>query len=202
MSLPRSTFLESLVRLNRLDAAGFATWDFLPGMRFGERAAWWSGGAQRATPHEGLDICLYRTGEGRRLPLGAGARVPALWPGEVVALTLDFLGVSVFVAHAWQDREGRRLHSVYGHLDPRPGLAWGILLAAGEEVGAVAQPSGSRGAAPPHLHLTVALVGGGSGPGRLDWNTMRESSRVRLLDPLPILCDTMPPHGGGRLTAT
>ena len=73
-----SAFSELLIRWNGLDAAGFAAWEFLPGMRFGERAAWWRGGADRGSAHEGLDLCWYRTGDGRRLSLGAGARVPVI----------------------------------------------------------------------------------------------------------------------------
>ena len=197
-----SAFSAQLISWNALDAQGFSTWDFLPGMRFGERAAWWRGGDERANPHEGLDIRGFLTGDGRRLPLGAGARVPVLWGGEVVSIAPDFLGASVFVAHERQDSEGRRLHSVYGHVEPRPGLTGGTLLRDGDEVGTIADPAGRGTAVPPHLHLTVALMCGGIVPENLDWNTMRDRGWVLLLDPLPILCGTMPPRGDGVRTTT
>lgn len=181
----RTAFGLLLVRWNGLDAAGFAAWDFLPGMRFGERAAWWSAGGKRDVPHEGLDILYFRTADGRRRSVGAGARIPVVWPGEIVAVTPDFLGASVFVAHRDRDGEGRLLHTICGHLLPDPGLAAGSLLCKGDAIGTIApgRPSGP----PPHLHLTVALIDRTGGPQRLGWAAMRDATRVRLLDPLPIL---------------
>lgn len=162
-------------------------WEFLPGMRFGERAAWWRGAAARAADHEGLDICRYRTRDGRRLGLVAGARVPAVWAGEVVAVVPDFLGVSVFVAHESRDGRGWRLHTAYGHVLPRAGLAPGSLLGDGEEIGTIADTAARRHAVPPHLHLTLALIDPAAGEGVLDWGALREKSRVQLLDPMIIM---------------
>jgi len=190
--LPFSAFGGRLIRWNGLDAAGFAAWDFLPGMRFGEFASWWRDGTARDAPHEGLDIGWYRSGDGRRLALGAGARVPVLWAGAVVAVVPDFLGASVFVAHDRADCEGRLLHTVYGHVEPRAGLAPGARLGDEDLVGSIVAPVGARVAVPPHLHLTVALIDRAGGPERLDWGAMRAATRVLLLDPLPILCGTMP----------
>ena len=185
-ALPPSAFGGRLIHWNGLDAAGFAAWEFLPGMRFGERIAWWRDGADRGSPHEGLDLLFFRTGDGRRLALGPGARVPVVWAGEVVAVVRDFLGSSVFFAHEGLDARGRRLHTVLGHLEPRRGLAAGCAVLAGEEAGAVADPAGRRSAAPPHLHVTVGWVAAG-GPLRLDWTALRDPARVLLLDPLPLL---------------
>jgi len=188
MTLPCLSFSERLVRVNNLDAAGFAAWDFLPGMRFGGRAAWWREGAERELPHEGLDIGWFHTRDGRRLPLGVGARVPVIWQGVVVAITPDFLGRSVFVAHDRLDAEGRRLHTVYGHIDPRPRLAPGDPLREGSAIGVIADASRRKTAVPSHLHVTIALIAREGGPTRLDWNALRDRSRVILLDPEPILC--------------
>lgn len=187
-----SAFGERLIRWNGLGAAGFAAWDFLPGMRFGDREAWWRDGAPRDAPHEGLDLGAFRTGDGRRVPLGPGVRVPALWAGAIVAVVPDFLGRSVFVAHDRRDGEGRRLHSVYGHLVPRPGTAPGAALREGEEVGAIADPAARSSTVPAHLHLTVAWIADGT-PGMLDWSVLRDRARALLVDPLPLVCATMPP---------
>jgi hypothetical protein len=182
-----SRFCERLVSLNGLDAAGFAAWEFLPGMRFAERAAWWRGGSDRGAGHEGLDFCWYRTNDGRRLSLGAGARVPPVYAGEVVSIVKDFLGASVFVAHARHDAAGRRLHTVYGHIAPVPGLAPGSMLDAADAVGAIAAPAANSSTVPPHLHLTVALIAAAPAPAPLDWELLRDRSRVLLLDPMMIM---------------
>jgi murein DD-endopeptidase MepM/ murein hydrolase activator NlpD len=191
---PRSSFLEHFLRLNGLDAAGFAAWEFLPGMRFGEREAWWRGGAPRDAPHEGVDLRGFRGPDGGSARLVPGMRVPALWAGIVAAMVPDFLGRSVFVAHDRCDSGGRRLHSVYGHLDPRPGLAPGGALREGEEVGTVADPAARSSPVPPHLHLTVALIAGGGEGAGLGWAALRDPARAVLLDPLPHLCATMRPR--------
>lgn len=156
-------------------------------MRFLERAAWWRGGADRGGVHEGLDICWYRTVDGRRSSLGAGARVPVIFGGEVVSVVADFLGASVFVAHARHDEEGRRLHTVYGHILPRAGLAAGTLLEELDAVGTVAETSGRRSPVPPHLHITLALIDRVGGPEQLDWGALREKGRTVLLDPMIIM---------------
>jgi hypothetical protein len=162
-------------------------------MRFGERAAWWRDGAERDVPHEGLDIGWFRSRDGRRLPLGPGARVPVLWGGEIVAIVPDFLGRSVFVAHGTPDGEDRRLHTVYGHIDPCPGLAPGSVLSDGDELGTLARSAPGKTTVPPHLHLTLALIAREVGPAQLGWEVLRDCGRVLLLDPLPIVCGTMRP---------
>ena len=190
---PGSAFTERFLLINELEAEGFASWEFLPGMRLGEREAWWRDGAPRDAPHEGLDLRGFRTPEGRSVPLRPGARVPVLWAGAVAAVVPDFLGRSVFVAHERLEGEGRRLYSVYGHLEPRPGLAPGRALREGEEVGAIADPAARSSPVPPHLHLTVALIAGGGERAALGWATLRDPARALLLDPLPLLWGMMPP---------
>jgi len=180
-------FSELLIRWNGLDSAGFAAWEFLPGMRFGERAAWWRDGGERGDPHEGLDLCWFRTRDGRRSSLAAGASVPTIWAGEVVAAVDDFLGISVFVAHERHDARGWRLHSIYGHIRLRTGLAPGSALNDEDTVGTIAAVAGRKSAPPPHLHLTLALIDPEGGPARLDWNAIGDKSRVCLLDPMIIM---------------
>lgn len=182
-----SSFGERLVLWNGLAASGFTAWEFLPGMRFAERGAWWRGGADRGADHEGLDICCYRTGDGRRPRLGAGARIPVVYPGEVASVVADFLGSSLFVAHERRDGLGRQLHTVYGHILPRPGLVPGSPLGDGDAVGTIADTSGSRREVPPHLHLTLALIDRAGGPERLDWGALREKNRTLLLDPMIVM---------------
>jgi hypothetical protein len=183
-----------MIRWNGLEEAGFAAWEFLPGMKFAERVAWWRDGAGRTGAHEGLDIRFYRTGDGSRLSLGAGARVPAIWPGRVAAVVDDFLGRSVFLVHECADGEGRRLHTVYGHVDPCPGLAPGNPLDDGEAIGTIADSACRKSAVPPHVHVTLALIGGTE---PLDWPALRDPTRALLLDPLPIVIGSPSPDGTG-----
>jgi hypothetical protein len=188
MSLAFSDFSERLIGWNGLRSLGFAAWEFLPGMRFSEREAWWRDGSDRRDAHEGLDICWYRTVHGQRLSLGAGARVPVIYGGEVVSVVEDFLGTTLFVAHARRDAGGRRLHTIYGHIAPASGLAPGSRLVDGAAVGVIAETSGRNVPVPPHVHISLALVAGGQLSGtRLDWASLRDPARATLLDPMPIM---------------
>jgi hypothetical protein len=179
-------FVEQFLRLNGFDAEEFVGWEFLPGMRFGERNAWWREGAPRDAPHEGLDLAAFRARGGRSVPLEPGTLIPVLWAGTVAAVVPDFLGRSVFVAHDCRDAGGRRLHSVYGHLDPRPGLESGCALCEGEEVGVIADPAARTSSVPSHLHVTVAWIAAGASE-TIDWRTLRDSAKTLLTDPLPLL---------------
>lgn len=187
VSLAPSAFNDLLIRWNGLDAAGFAAWEFLPGMRFGERAAWWRDGCERSAAHEGLDLCWYRTRDGRLSSLGAGARVPVVSAGELVSVVDDFLGISLFVAHERHDEQGRRLHTIYGHVVPRRDLVPGSLLFDEDEVGTIADTAAGRRSVPAHLHVTLALIEREGGPARLDWGALRDVRRVVLLDPMSII---------------
>jgi hypothetical protein len=187
-----SGFSERLISWNGLLEAGFAVWEFLPGMRFNERTAWWRGGADRGGSHEGLDICWYRTLDGRRLSLGADTRVPVICAGEVVSVVADFLGVSLFVAHDQRDNQGRQLHTIYGHIDPGARLVPGSFLVDGDAVGTIADASRRRTAAPSHLHITLALINRDGGPERLDWDALHDRPRVILLDPMIVMKSRFP----------
>ena len=68
-------------------------------MGFGATGKWWAEG-MRATPHNGLDMRLYEDADGREAALDEATLVPTMDDGEVVAIIRDFLGESVFVAHA------------------------------------------------------------------------------------------------------
>lgn len=186
-ALEPASFGERLACWNGLDVGEGAAWEFLPGMRFGDLEAWWRVGAPRQSPHEGLDILWRRAADGSKSQLAPGARVPALWAGKVVAIVPDFLGCSLFVAHARADGEGRRLHSIFGHIQASADLVPGSAIGENDEVGRLAQPPSGRIAVPAHLHLTVAWVAPAGPESRLGWALLRDRSRAVLLDPLPVV---------------
>jgi hypothetical protein len=94
------------------------------------------------------------------------------------------------VGHDGRDEAGRRLHSVCGHIEPRPGLVPGSHLHEGDEVGAIADPTARKSSVPPHLHVTVAWISGGA---PLGWDALRDPARTAPIDPLPFVCATMSP---------
>lgn len=178
-------FLGSFAALNGLGPEQIAAWVVPPGMEFGACLAWWRPGTERPTSHAGLDFASYRDCQGDDHPLLAGARIPALYPGQVAAVFQDFLGSTVLLRHPFQDQRGWRFCTIYGHLLPAPGSKCGVRLAAGDLVGTVAGSVEARVAA--HLHLSVAWLAPALVGTDLDWPTLERSVLVDMLDPAPFL---------------
>ena len=158
---------------------------FHPGMLFGSRERWWGDPRPRPTPHEGLDLWCVADAAGREQSLPLSFRVPAAFPGVVVRLLPDFLGLTVCLRHERRE-EGACLYSLLGHLRPRPGLGAGTAVAAGEILGTLAAPAKPT-RVPPHLHLTLALLPPAQEAECLNWEILGRHPGVRLVDPLPVL---------------
>lgn len=178
-----SAFHQTLIRENSLDRDGFAGWLFCAGMLFLSRAAWWGDRGRRSSPHEGIDLLLYRNGAGTLLALGQQTRVPVLYDGTVVCMVKDFLGISVFVEHAFPDRD-RPLISIYGHTLPFPHVQPGTRLKEGEIIGTL---GGRSGSVRPHLHLSTGRVAHRTLCSGLDWKRVNDPEAFALIDPLPLL---------------
>ena len=180
-------FSIQMVSCNNLDDEGFIEWLFSPAMLFGSHDKWWGGTGGWDTPHEGLDICRYRTSDGAIGYLGAGALVPVIYEGRIVHVIDDFLGKSVFVVHDKESRDGDRLFTIYSHITPRNCVRPGKTLNAGDYVGTIADPLSKGRTVRPHLHISAARITDTVTPGELDWSTINGNTGVTLVNPLGIL---------------
>ncbi len=179
-------FEERLRRCNSLDDHGFQEWVFHPAMLFGARSKWWGDQGKRDRPHEGLDLCLYRTKEGNILRLDEKTKVPVIFAGEIVKVCDDFLGESIFVSHHTFDKQGRRLHTLYGHIKPYSRMRPGMLLQEGDIIGTIAGTRKRNGAVPCHAHISVAWIPDSVPVQELDWKSVGDP-KVVLLDPLTVI---------------
>ena len=181
---PTSRFYSSFLRLNHLDRE-CADWQFLPGMLFTDKAAWWKNGLRR-NMHEGIDLLSLADHSGQSLELPKQALIPPLWDGEVVALFEDFLGSTVVVRHPVLDGHGWRLVSLYGHVHPL--VTCGTLISAGEPLAEVTFGKTRGESAPPdHLHLSVGWLAPGWPASELRWTTLWTTPGIVLIDPLPLI---------------
>lgn len=176
------SFIRDVGGLNDFAGAGFARLVFERGMLFGDGSKWWGDRGKRTAPHEGLDIRYYRDGAGAVRPLGR-ALVPAIADGTVIRIIDDLLGRSVFVSHG-SPIAGKLLFSIYAHVDPAGAVQPGASVRVGREIAVIAGAHGTGGAAPSHLHLSMALVPESRAEERLDWKSMGPDSDVMLIDPL------------------
>jgi murein DD-endopeptidase MepM/ murein hydrolase activator NlpD len=186
MGLPETGFSRYLLRHNSLD--GFREWAFRPGMLFGSRFKWWGEGGYRGSPHEGLDLCLYRDEGGRIHGLDKNTKIPSIYDGEVVRVVRDFIGKSIFLRHGLSDSDGNALYSVYGHVKPLGGVTRGGVFREGETIASLADTRGRN--VPPHLHVSLAWICPAHRPEELGWEMMRDARKARLLDPLPLVVDS------------
>jgi hypothetical protein len=191
--IPKHTkFTQHFIRENGLDGDGFpcrkagrkagrfAAWLLCPGMSYGALAKWWGDWGERDQPHVGVDLCLYRDGQGNVRRLDEKARIPAMYDGVVVHTCDDFLGRSVMMEHHLS--EGGALYSMYGHTVPREDLRVGQSVREGEVVSRLAHVSLSKASVLPHLHVTLGWAPCAIAPQRLDWETI--AGTLTLFDPL------------------
>ncbi len=174
--------LKEMVTCNRLFESGFGEWLFYPGMLFDAPEKWWGKGGQRPSPHEGVDICLYRNKAGQEVRLDGTTRIPAMHDGEVVKIEGDFLGKSVYMRHDIRNGNGDRLYTIYGHTRPAHTLHPGSVLNKRDVLGRISEVE--RKTILSHLHITVAWIPESFPLERLNWATLGERREVRLLDPL------------------
>jgi hypothetical protein len=168
-----------LARANSLPIMRFL---LRPGMGFGDTLKWWAEGS-RVSAHNGADLLWYESSGGTGGALDAGAAVPVIAPGRVAAVIPDYIAKSIAVEHAVV--EGRRLMSLYGHIELSEAIQTGQSLQEGYPIGRVA--ASAKSAVPAHLHISLALVPEGMPEDiiELTWEALEQ--RAVFIDPLPYL---------------
>lgn len=182
---PSKMFLGNLKRYNRLEEFDFERLVFYPGMLFGADYKWWGDRRKRDKPHEGIDICFYRTVKGDIRLVGPKFLIPAMFAGKAVKIIDDYLGKSVFVRHDVRDGQRRQLYTIYGHAVPSENLLSGTNLHEGEIIGTIGD-TGEKSVMS-HLHISLAWIPVSINLNQLDWKLIGDPAIVRLIDPLGII---------------
>ena len=172
---------------NRLGERGFEEWLFHPAMLFGAYRKWWGDPGKRDKPHEGLDLCLYRTKEGGTRYLDEKTKVPVIFKGQIVKIIDDFLGASMFVRHSDYESDGSQLFTIYGHVRPLDRMSLGERMNEGDVIGTIADAKQRSRAIPSHLHISVAWISNTMHSQDLSWQVVSDSGKVVLLDPLSVI---------------
>jgi hypothetical protein len=142
------------MRQLRLES-GFESWNFLPGMFFGDPTEWWGEENRRRTLHEGIDFAAGFQRDLTSHSIPEGTPVRALADGEIVAILDDFLNKTVVVRHPKiLNGTGDLFFTFYSHIYPAGNTLGPV--AEGQALGHIAK---SRNiGAPAHLHLTGAWI--------------------------------------------
>lgn len=178
-------YSDFLLRHNDLDELCFKEWIFHPGMLFGARAKWWSKSGTRDRPHEGLDIRSFRNLSGQIHHLDGNTKIPVMYDGEVLKVSDDFLGKSIYVSHEIFDSKGNQLCTIYGHTMPNNNVQVGKTLKQSEVLATVSEMGQFK--APPHLHITLAWLPQSLPAEAIDWSIIGNPSIITLLDPLEFI---------------
>jgi murein DD-endopeptidase MepM/ murein hydrolase activator NlpD len=186
-ALEKSGFTERLVRENRLDHSGFKAWFFQPGMAFRSMEKWWGSGGFRRSPHEGIDLCLFKDNRNQMHHLNAATKIPAMYDGVVVRIITDFLGLSIFMEHRLSAAPDGRLFTLFGHTLPAAGIGVGKIVAAGDFIATLAAPWRSGKNIPPHLHISLGWASQPVSHKRMDWHTINDPSLLTLINPWPVM---------------
>ena len=181
------SFHKRLASLNNLDNIGFKEWVFHPAMLFGSHYKWWGDLGKRQHPHEGLDLCLYRTKQGHINYLTKETKIPVIFEGQVMKVSHDFLGKSVFVGHDAYASNGSQLYTIYSHIKPGNHIRPGERLSEGDIIGVIADTRNSGAGIPHHLHISVAWISNSVHLPELGWQALNDANNVVLLDPLAVI---------------
>ncbi len=173
--LDAKRFAKALFELNGRKNFQFRNWLFLPGMGFGDKQKWWSGGEERLQSHEGVDICRYEDTCGNQCLLKKDTKVPLLMSGRIVAICDDFLGKSVFVKGS--AKQGRWI-AVHAHITTE--LLCGDFVEEGDAAGQIAS---GRSVIPAHFHLSLIKYDSFKLPDKLDWHFLNTSDQGIFVDP-------------------
>jgi len=183
----KTQFIEHLLRCNAINKLGFKELIFHPGMLFNAINKWWGDRGNRHRPHEGLDLCRYRTKDRAILHLDEDTVIPVMYNGEVIKIENDYLGKSIYLCHSIYNDHGEQLVTAYGHIKPENNICAGKSLKEGDLLGTIADTGKGKTEIPPHVHISVAWIPESRGYENLNWESISDPGVAILVNPLEII---------------
>ena len=185
--MKRTGFNDYLIDCNGLNELGFREWAFYPGMLFNSTEKWWGKEGKRDTPHEGLDLCLYRNKNGDTSTLDTTVKIPVMYEGRVIRIIDDFIGKSIFVSHGIYDGKGNQLYTIYSHVEHYKGIIRETMLHEGDIIATITDAKKKKAKMSSHVHISVAWIPESLYYENLKWETLNDAGIVALLDPLKVI---------------
>lgn len=186
-SLKKSRFSEMIIEKNALAQSGFERWLFCHGMLFNSPDKWWGDHGLRDYPHEGIDLCLYRSRSGKICRIDETTRIPVMHDGVIRAMFKDYLGQAIIIEHGKFEGDCAGFIAAYAHTKPQAGLEPGMAVKAGDIIATLADTSRSKAKIIPHLHFSLGRPAESLSYEGFVWNIFREPEKIILFDPLPAI---------------
>ncbi len=147
---------------------------------------WWGNGGERNKPHEGVDLCFYKTHKSEILQLDETIKIPVLYEGVVVKVMDDYIGRSIVIEHRFDEKDHLKFFTIYGHTISYDDLHDGERVREGEIIATLARPRASS-PIPPHLHLSIGWLKESISLQDLDWETIGATNALKWVDPLKVI---------------
>lgn len=179
-------FHKHFLGLNNLSPSDCMAWIIRPGMEFGANAAWWGVRKPRKSPHEGVDLCMFRDSAGAIHRMGSCYLIPSACDGVIASVIADFIGMSVFVKTGLRRGDGKALYLLYGHVQPAAGIEAGCAITGGDPVGSVSDTALKVNGPSPHLHVSTAFIREDFPMEMFNWHGLVEGE-AEFLDPLDLI---------------
>jgi hypothetical protein len=180
--MPLASFIQQLNAVNQLGAIGIDRLVFYPGMLFGSADKWWGASGCRHSPHEGVDLCFFKTASGACCRMDDTMAIPMTGNGRIVHMMADFLGQTVVVEQAAAG--GRALLTLYAHIQPEKGLRVGDRLSTGEVFARIAPINNPKISLLPHLHISMAWADQLPDYAEWSWKRLNQCGPQCFIDPL------------------
>ena len=180
--MPLAAFIQQLNTVNKLGGIGIDRLVFYPGMLFGSADKWWGASGYRHSPHEGIDLCFFKTASGAYCRMDDTTAIPMAGDGRIVHIMADFLGQTVVANQI--DLSGRALLILYAHIQPEKGLRVGDRLSTGEVFARIAPINNPKISLLPHLHISMARADQLPDYAEWSWKRLNQCGPACFIDPL------------------
>ena len=177
-------YLDAIALANQL--ARPVEWLFYPGMLQDSPDKWWDDWRLRHAPHEGVDICFYRSPASSNTSISTlppGSKIPAMAGGTLLNIADDLLGQSLVMSYSPPGAGAADLILVYSHLVVAPDLSPGSQIQKGQIIAQTFDTRTKGSKLLSHLHLScIDLLK--KRPGHtLNWKLFPNRKQVNLINP-------------------
>jgi hypothetical protein len=176
-------YLKAISQLNELGNGFNIQWLFYCGMLFSSRDKWWGDWRYRSTPHEGMDICWYRSSAEKKINcFDPEIKIPAMDKGIILNICDDFLGQTIVVEQTDFQTATHFVLYTYAHIIPETNLKKGDTINSSQVIAKVCDTRKNPDL-PPHLHFSCFEVPISFHGKTLDWNLFCDPQKTNIIHP-------------------
>ncbi len=177
-------YLQTISHINHMGNGSKIEWLFYCGMLFSSTDKWWGDFKQRHLPHEGIDICWYRSNQKEEINcFDTSTQIPAMANGTLLNICDDFLGKTLVVEHKPAIDSKYRIIFTYSHVLPEANLKDRQQIRKDQIIATVCDTN-KNPSLPPHLHFSCFEIAHDTPKHKLTWNLFSDRKKVKMIHPV------------------